>query len=98
MPLTTEFGQRIQTQPRPFCRDCGGQMYLRTPKPDQTWAPFWGCSQYPDCKGSRDIDPRTGEPERLGEREPLAELELDRFYRALCKEVNLYLPVRDVLS
>jgi len=63
--MLTEFGVKIQTQPRPYCRDCGGQMYLRLPKPKDYWQPFWGCSQYKDgCNGSRNIDPHTGEPER----------------------------------
>ena len=63
--MLTEFGVKIQTQPRPYCRDCGGQMYLRIPKPSDYWPIFWGCSQYKDgCNGSRNIDPHTGEPER----------------------------------
>lgn len=63
MPLTTEFGAQIQQQPRPYCWKCGGQMYLRIPKPNDDWQTFWGCSEYPDCDGSREIDPHTGEPE-----------------------------------
>jgi hypothetical protein len=44
-------------------------MYLRIPKPDDYWQPFWGCSQYKaGCDGSRNIDPHTGEPEEVGER------------------------------
>jgi ssDNA-binding Zn-finger/Zn-ribbon topoisomerase 1 len=47
----------------PACPDCGGRMRLRRPRPSQTWKPFWGCMNYPDCKGSLNIDPETGEPE-----------------------------------
>lgn len=64
MSLLTEFGKEIQTQPRPWCGSCGGQMVLRIPKPDQTWQAFWGCSDFRDgCNGSRNIDPHTGDPE-----------------------------------
>ncbi len=72
MALLTEFGAKIQTQPRPFCWKCGAQMYLRVPKPDADWLPFWGCSQFRsgDCDGSRNIDPRTGEPEKRDSEKP----------------------------
>jgi ssDNA-binding Zn-finger/Zn-ribbon topoisomerase 1 len=30
-------------------------MVLRKPFPGQTWQPFWGCMQYPDCRGRRAI-------------------------------------------
>lgn len=63
MVLLTEFGREIQLQPRPYCWKCGGQMYLRRPKPDQDWEAFWGCSLFPDCDGTLQIDPHTGEPE-----------------------------------
>ena len=63
--LLTEFGVVIQTQPRPWCRKCGGQMVLRIPKPDQDWIIFWGCMDFKaGCNGSRNIDPHTGEPNR----------------------------------
>ena len=52
----------IQTKPEPFCPNCGGRMILRVPKPKQSWKPFWGCSQYPDCEGSRNIR-EDGKPE-----------------------------------
>jgi ssDNA-binding Zn-finger/Zn-ribbon topoisomerase 1 len=52
---------RIRVKPEPYCPDCGGKMVLRCPKPYQNWEPFWGCSQYPDCKGSRNIK-RDGTP------------------------------------
>jgi ssDNA-binding Zn-finger/Zn-ribbon topoisomerase 1 len=47
----------IQTKPVPYCpnEDCGAQMVLRRPRQYQDWEPFWGCSQYPECKGARDI-------------------------------------------
>ena len=53
----------IILQPEPHCPDCGGRMKLRRPKPVQTWKPFWGCANFPECKGSRNIDPETGKAE-----------------------------------
>lgn len=52
----------IKTKPVPYCPICGAQMCLRRPRQDQTWQPFWGCSQYPDCRGTRNIGP-DGRPE-----------------------------------
>lgn len=46
----------IRTNPEPYCPDCGGRMKLRRPPPGKDWRPFWGCSQFPDCKGKRQID------------------------------------------
>ena len=34
----------------PACPQCGNLMVLRTAK--NTGSQFWGCSQYPDCKGT----------------------------------------------
>jgi len=45
----------IQTYPEPYCPECGAKMVLRRPKSHQSWEPFWGCSQYPECRGSRNI-------------------------------------------
>jgi ssDNA-binding Zn-finger/Zn-ribbon topoisomerase 1 len=61
--------QVIQTKPIPYCPICGVRMVLRRPGPGQDWKPFWGCSQYPDCRGKRQIGP-DGRPES-------DELELD---------------------
>ena len=55
--------QVIRTKPVPYYPDCGLQMVLRRPRPNQDWSPFWGCSQYPECRGTRDIGP-DGKPER----------------------------------
>ena len=49
----------IRLEPKPWCPYCGAKMVLRTNR--HTGDRFWGCSQYPDCKGTRDIDPDTGE-------------------------------------
>ena len=69
--LSTELGVKITTQPRPYCPECGAQMYLRLPRPGgKLFDPFWGCSLYPECRGSRNIDPRTGEPFPDQEPEP----------------------------
>lgn len=45
----------IQVKPEPWCPECGAKMRLRRPKKGQDWQPFWGCSQYPDCEGTRGI-------------------------------------------
>ena len=37
-------------------------MALRRPKLKGDFEPFWGCSNYPDCKGTRNIQP-DGTPE-----------------------------------
>jgi len=37
----------------PSCPDCGAPMALRKPKKGQTYRPFFGCIEYPKCKGSR---------------------------------------------
>ena len=52
----------IQTKPVPHCPICGGRMKLRRPKPQQDWETFWGCQDFPDCKGSRNIG-EDGKPE-----------------------------------
>ena len=56
----------IRTKPAPYCPACGAQMVLRKPKPHRNrydpFDPFWGCSQYPDCKGTRNIK-EDGTPE-----------------------------------
>ena len=48
----------IKTKPEPYCPDCGARMKLRRPRNARlklSWKPFWGCSQYPDCHGRRNI-------------------------------------------
>jgi ssDNA-binding Zn-finger/Zn-ribbon topoisomerase 1 len=52
----------IRTEPKPYCPDCGAQMRLRRPRTGQNWKAFWGCSQYPECRGIRNID-ENGDPE-----------------------------------
>jgi ssDNA-binding Zn-finger/Zn-ribbon topoisomerase 1 len=49
---------RPQTE-SPYCPKCGGRMVRRDPKEGQEWPAFWGCSQFPDCNGTREIDQRT---------------------------------------
>ena len=36
------------------CPDCGGKMTSRVNR--QTGQRFWGCNQFPKCKGTRDTD------------------------------------------
>ena len=43
----------VQTKPEPYCPDCGIKMVLRTRRSDD--AKFWGCPDYPECRGTRDI-------------------------------------------
>ncbi len=45
----------IKTKPEPYCPKCGGRMILRRPRQGQNWTPFWGCSEYPECRGKRNI-------------------------------------------
>lgn len=45
----------IQTKPEPYCPECGARMVLRRPPQGKNWRPFWGCNQYPDCHGTRQI-------------------------------------------
>lgn len=52
----------IQTKPEPSCPICGAKMSLRRPRKDQDWDTFWGCTQYPACKGTLNIDLHTGKP------------------------------------
>lgn len=54
----------IRTKPVPYCPQCGAKMVLRKPKPHEEWRfdPFWGCSQYPECRGTRNIK-QDGTPE-----------------------------------
>ena len=63
----------IQTTPIPFCPHCEDleietPMVLRQPKPGQKWPAFWGCSLYPQCRGTRNIKP-DGTPETDEEKE-----------------------------
>lgn len=38
------------------CPDCGGPMVKRANRTDGTL--FWGCTQYPDCTGTRPLEDR----------------------------------------
>jgi ssDNA-binding Zn-finger/Zn-ribbon topoisomerase 1 len=40
-----------------LCPDCGSKMISRLNKSNNQR--FWGCSQYPKCKGTRDTDGRS---------------------------------------
>ena len=47
----------VRTKPEPYCPDCGAaHMKLRRPRPGQDWQPFWGCTNFPECRGVRQID------------------------------------------
>ena len=56
-----------QTDPRVvICGDCGARMRLVKPKPDPAkgWRArmFWGCTQFPACKGIHGAHQATGDP------------------------------------
>jgi len=46
-----------QTSPTPpACPKCGGLMSLRTAKTGKTpGSQFWGCTNFPDCKGTQPV-------------------------------------------
>ncbi len=52
--------QRAEARQAPNCPRCGKPMALRTArKGPRAGEPFWGCSGYPECKGTLDrTDPR----------------------------------------
>lgn len=44
---------------KPNCPNCGKPMVLRTARKGQkAGQPFWGCSGYPECKGTRLVEPQ----------------------------------------
>ena len=43
--------------PRVICADCGADMALR----DSRYGKFWGCTNFPDCRGTHGAHPN-GEP------------------------------------
>lgn len=60
--------QTIRTKPEPYCPECGARMVLRTRRSDGER--FWGCSNYPECKGTRQIL-SDGRPEGDGDELPM---------------------------
>jgi len=54
----------IHTEPKPYCPECGAKMVLREPRGRQQWDPFWGCPEWPDCDGKRQVmEDGTPEPD-----------------------------------
>ena len=45
----------IRLVPVPQCPECLENMVLRRPKAGQKWEPFWGCSDFPNCRGTLQI-------------------------------------------
>lgn len=46
-------------EPSPECPDCGKPMRQWTARSgDQAGKPFWGCTAYPESKGTRKIPPQ----------------------------------------
>ena len=62
------YAQRVQAQssPKPFCPKCSKPMVQRTSKKGE---PFWGCSGYPNCKGTRPLEtkPQTCQTSRTSQ-------------------------------
>jgi len=50
--LVRESGAKAAAEPCPIC---GSKMVKRH---DRNGRPFWGCTGYPKCKGSRDWNPQ----------------------------------------
>ncbi|WP_395716467.1 four helix bundle suffix domain-containing protein [Prosthecobacter sp.] len=51
----TRVQARAEQEGTPLCPICGKLMRRRTA--GKTSSQFWGCSAYPNCKGTRDIEP-----------------------------------------
>jgi len=50
----TKASDRSDSSDEPVCPDCGKSMKLRTARTGRrVGQQFWGCSGYPDCKGTR---------------------------------------------
>lgn len=50
--------QSAQSAPQPACPRCGQPMRLRRARQGpRAGSQFWGCSAYPDCRGTRPADP-----------------------------------------
>lgn len=64
------------------CPDCDGPMISRTGK----YGVFWGCKNYPKCKGTRDSEGRS-KAERESERE---KDEHDKDYRDSKSKLRRY--------
>jgi restriction system protein len=53
----------------PACPRCGKPMRLRTARQgSRAGRPFWGCSAYPDCTGTRPADQETAHPTNAADR------------------------------
>lgn len=49
--------QKMNKQDSPFCPLCESQMLIRTArKGESAGKDFWGCSNFPKCRGTRAID------------------------------------------
>jgi ssDNA-binding Zn-finger/Zn-ribbon topoisomerase 1 len=53
----------IQVELTPPCPECGAQMVLREPPEDEPdkFDPFFGCSRFPDCRGTLEVEDDEGE-------------------------------------
>jgi four helix bundle suffix protein len=55
----TDQSDRSDRTPAPACPRCGQPMVLRTARTgSRAGSQFWGCSAYPDCKGTRPAEKR----------------------------------------
>lgn len=46
----------MRVSPPPLCPVCGMKMRLRRPKPIDRWKPFWGCSAWPQCTATLQVE------------------------------------------
>ncbi len=57
----TEARDAVAAPDAPVCPDCGKPMRLRKAKTgEHAGEPFWGCSGYPECRGTRPASDDTG--------------------------------------
>ncbi|PYJ61302.1 MAG: hypothetical protein DME24_06800, partial [Verrucomicrobia bacterium] len=55
----------------PRCPTCGKPMFRRTAKTgSRSGLSFWGCSAFPDCKGTRPLTDRTSQTSLAGPSSP----------------------------
>lgn len=69
--------QRVNFSPDPWphCPDCGAKMVLRARRSDGKR--FWGCFNFPECRGSRNIL-ENGEPDMPETDQEFSREELER--------------------
>jgi ssDNA-binding Zn-finger/Zn-ribbon topoisomerase 1 len=46
----------FRVAPAPKCPRCASTMRLRRPREHDNWFPFWGCSAWPQCTATLEIE------------------------------------------